>query len=444
MCKKKFMIAIINLLILLGIFYIPNQKITANASEKLTDTTIQDNQYNIQEILDNNKQQVSSVSAQKWICINDKLTYPVTPDSDEWKTLSSYEEMVSACTIPNDILQKTSTQELLKLVMDYPLLSNLYFYDTYEQGLYFLTEDFNGLRELLNREDVSAILIEYYKNYKIPTISANSENTSDEIKSITDKELNKKIVDDLEKDKTAKQLESDFKTIANIELVETLLVNNVILDNCSQKQISEIANIASDKFIIKKKSALFSGKENLIYKAAAEVNNIDILGTSDKRMRLFATANNATYVTTPKGTKVPVYTPSYGGAQWSKTITAETKKNYPKANVIQPADNRYNCHSYAWYKQSNGNIYWMQTPSAYFKDGSYKKITNKANRGANNRITWTKIPLANPIIHSGYLVSINKNGSYNIYSKWGQGPLMQHSANYSPYDGTRNYYKKTN
>ncbi len=237
-------------------------------------------------------------------------------------------------------------------------------------------------------------------------------------------------------------MQADFKIVANIELVEALLVNDIVVDRCNKKQLNEIANIASEKYIEKSNNKLFWGKENFIYKVAKEVNNIDILGITNTKNNLFASTSNTTYVTTPKGTKVPVYTSSYAGAQWSKTITAETKKEYPKATVIRPADNRYNCHSYAWYKQSTGNVYWMQTPASYYKDGSYEKITNKADRGANNRIIWSKIPLAQPIIHSGYLVGINKNGSYNIYSKWGQGPLMQHNAKYSPYDGTRYYYKK--
>lgn len=36
----------------------------------------------------------------------------------------------------------------------------------------------------------------------------------------------------------------------------------------------------------------------------------------------------------------------------------------------------YNCHSYAWYKQSPYNRYWMQDPTPYTKDGSYSRVVS--------------------------------------------------------------------
>ncbi len=106
---------IIILFFLMGIINLLNQGITAQASEKSKQIAIQSDPYNIQNLLDDDTQQIPSIASQKWITYNNKIVYPVTPNSKEWKNLSSHAEMVKACTIPDELLDKISTQELLEL-----------------------------------------------------------------------------------------------------------------------------------------------------------------------------------------------------------------------------------------------------------------------------------------------------------------------------------------
>ena len=56
----------------------------------------------------------------------------------------------------------------------------------------------------------------------------------------------------------------DFRTIANVELAEILLVNSSIYVSCDEEQKSKIVDIISDKYNDKLQSNLFTGKENLV------------------------------------------------------------------------------------------------------------------------------------------------------------------------------------
>lgn len=432
MVRKNMIVLVMVMSLIFSGTNVSGKVIGTEASEK--------NLYSISDLVNSDKEQEASTLAESWISDSQEFDYPVKPESEEWKVLDTHEKMVEVCTIPDEVIQQMSTYELLEVVMDYPLLSDLYFYNTYEQGLYALVSEFNGLRELLKRSDGISEILEYYENYKIPQNPATSEKVIEELENVNDYEFDKKLTEVIANNEESTALQTDFRTIANLELVEILLVNNSIYVSCDEKQKIKIAGIINDKYNNKLQSNLFTGKENLVYEVACEAGNTDIIYEIEKEYKNPMSIYSSTYVTTPNGSKVEVNTYSYNGSTWAKALDAETKKKYPDATLIRSSDNRYNCHSYAWYKQSSGNVYLMNNPSKYISDGSYKKITNKNNRGADNRVVWIQ---NNSYIHSGYLVSINDNGSYNIRSKWGSGPLMLHKANYSPYDAqTREYYER--
>lgn len=370
------------------------------------------------------EESVSSLSGNVKVWTDENnIKFPITPKLEKWKTYESHQEMVNACTVPQKVLEKLSTQKLISLVLDYPLLSDFYCYNSYEEGLYYLVSNFNGLRDLLKREDMVDELIEKYQTLKIPQNNYKNNNC------ITGQQ-------------SSNILDLSFKIASNIELIETIFVNDYFVEQCSNKQINKIADIVFDKIYEKKGNSLFLGKENFIYKVANEVCNSEIIENYKMKMATSVLATNGLFVTTPNGTKVPVLVQFFNGTDWAKAMDKEFSRTYPKAQILRSSDNRYNCHSYAWYKQSMGNTYWMNNPAAYVNDGSYKKVTNKDNRAANNRIRWVNYALKEPLKHSGYLKKINSDGTYTVYSKWGEGPLMSHKAKYSPYDGTREYFKR--
>lgn len=102
--------------------------------------------------------------------ITSPYQYPIIPGTQEWMQLESRPEMLDACQIPEEILDKLSTDALLQTILDYPFLSEMtLFYRTPEEcsseaGFWFITESFNGLQEFLSRRDALSSL-EKYQNF---------------------------------------------------------------------------------------------------------------------------------------------------------------------------------------------------------------------------------------------------------------------------------------
>ena len=97
----------------------------------------------------------TSLSAQTW-------DYPVKPGQKEWEQFTTHSEMVQACQIPNDVLKRISTQDLLKLCLNYPLQFDFYAYNTVDEGLRAVLSQFNGLQEFISRPDCFEVLVNNY------------------------------------------------------------------------------------------------------------------------------------------------------------------------------------------------------------------------------------------------------------------------------------------
>ena len=104
--------------------------------------------------------------------------YPVKPGTEEWKQFKSHEEKRSACQIPEELLSSLSTDDLADLCMRYPLLGDILAFDNKNSALDKLFRDFNGIRELYKRKDVSSNLNGRYTD-KIQSFSfLNGSSTS--------------------------------------------------------------------------------------------------------------------------------------------------------------------------------------------------------------------------------------------------------------------------
>lgn len=102
-----------------------------------------------------------------WITDNGEIEYPITTKDKKWKDFTSHEEMVNACTIPNELLEEMTTEELVELMMDYPLMSDLLLFDDIQAGFEVMSHDSNILGELQKREDGAEKLLTRYTEFKI-------------------------------------------------------------------------------------------------------------------------------------------------------------------------------------------------------------------------------------------------------------------------------------
>ena len=95
--------------------------------------------------------------------------YPVKPGTEEWKLFQSNEEKVRACQIPEEVISSLSTEELTDLCLQYPLIYDVFAFNSLNDGLDKLFSDFNGIRELNKRDDASILINRY--NEKLQSFS---------------------------------------------------------------------------------------------------------------------------------------------------------------------------------------------------------------------------------------------------------------------------------
>ena len=88
--------------------------------------------------------------------------YVISPETEEW---GNYEhaEKVEMLNIEEDVLNKLSTKELLEVVIEYPLFSDMFFYGNHQKGFEIVSSHFNGLEELLRREDAGKYILNKYE-----------------------------------------------------------------------------------------------------------------------------------------------------------------------------------------------------------------------------------------------------------------------------------------
>ena len=88
--------------------------------------------------------------------------YPVNPSTSEWKELKSYEEQLLAYNIPEEMVKKISTPELVKVCLAYPEWGVINAFNNRRIGLNNVMSYFNGVRELFARNDATKELIKVY------------------------------------------------------------------------------------------------------------------------------------------------------------------------------------------------------------------------------------------------------------------------------------------
>ncbi|MFD1616356.1 hypothetical protein [Gelatiniphilus marinus] len=99
-----------------------------------------------------------------------KYNYPITPESEEWKRFESTQEMYNACQIEKNELMTMKTYDLILSCLDYPLISLIYAFNDIQRGFDTISNNFNGLEELTNRDDAAKELLKMYKNIEPSSI----------------------------------------------------------------------------------------------------------------------------------------------------------------------------------------------------------------------------------------------------------------------------------
>lgn len=98
---------------------------------------------------------VDTSSTSSVYSVTEPYVYPVVPGTDEWEALDSLAEKIEACSIDENTLAAMSTPALVETVITYPLLINIYAFNSVEEGIESVSQYFDGIQVLLNRENAA-------------------------------------------------------------------------------------------------------------------------------------------------------------------------------------------------------------------------------------------------------------------------------------------------
>ena len=93
--------------------------------------------------------------------------FPVKPGTEQWAKLSSSKQMDEVCIIPDKVLINLSTKALLITCLNYPRIIDFFLANNLQSGFNLCSTRFNGLRNLLNRSDLSQVLLKSYPDIDI-------------------------------------------------------------------------------------------------------------------------------------------------------------------------------------------------------------------------------------------------------------------------------------
>lgn len=321
--------------------------------------------------------------------------YPVKPGTDEWASFTSHTEMLDACQIPESVIENMSTSALVETVLNYPLASDMIFHNDIQAGFEAVSTHFNGIQELMSREDAATELISAYKSLDLSAVS---------------------------EDWTV--LQRVHFVWEKVILLEMLLAQPDIIDKMSETQYVDLLLQIRENSAIKQQKQEFYGGPSL---------SISSLVIERVTERHFSARCTSSYVYTPQSTQVSAYYWVSGCPEWANPseVDAAALEDYPAAWWYATSTLKYNCHSYAWYQQSTSNRYWIAYPTGYMTDGSYSFKGDWPTGWSVGRKVFYNTP---GDYHSGvaawYWDGANIIG---VTSKWGSGPLMNHPYNYCPY-----------
>lgn len=280
-----------------------------------------------------------------------------------------------------------------------------------------------------------------------PVLAANNED-----KSISDTVYQYPVTPEMEEWKTFQSLD---------EMIDACQIPNDILRHMSTENLIEsvldyplaINLFAYDtpKEGIEKLSSYFNGLQELkIRDDAIELMSARVISLAQEKSlnpvkTIFANtifdmlSENAVasvsprselhYNYTPNGSRVQfIYNLTWADhgitASYADDLNDQYKATYPNATPLREENPAYNCHSYAWYSTSAGNLYWLEHngASTYMFDGSY---TQTSSPRSGDKVWYGSAD------HSAIYY-----GNSKVTSKWGALGLFRHDVNYCPYSAS--------
>ncbi len=391
-----------------------------------------------------------------WVKSDGSYGFPESLRHEKGYLIGTQDQIQAATQIPDNILKTISTEELISLILEYPLLPHLHAYQTVEEGYQAIKPNFNGFSELLSREDAFSKLIEVYDNYAIPSEkimdwdSLSQDNFVDEFnRIIRDKDYIPLVL-------------ADGAVYTSIDILE-MLIYDLVGTNKSASNMDRFTESYINKLGEKIDSAYFDDVNPamlLVYMIEAEDDNalkdcimeklsitsIEAGSQDTSSISLSAQSIPAVYnsnypITTPGGkTAYVILDPNIqmcSYSEWASLIAG-----YPSASLVSLASKTFNCHSYAWLSRQfpgaasttdmNYQNMWLNSFTPFATDSYYTEISNPT---AGCIAAWSA--------HSGIIMTPNiwysaSGPEHLMISKWASGPMVSHYMRDCPYYNSGN------
>lgn len=162
---------------------------------------------------------------------NEKATwdYPVKPGSKEWLEVSDFSKRFELLNIPEPLLKRISTEELVRSCLNYPEFRLIFTRNDLQSGYNFIRSSFNGFVELESRSDGGKELMKVYTGYKPDGFDLNS----------IDLEIG--------------------KFMSKFAYIEILMAQTKILNKLNPGDSKELMSICSQKYKVKKDRQKYYG-----------------------------------------------------------------------------------------------------------------------------------------------------------------------------------------
>lgn len=313
-----------------------------------------------------------------------------------WAKLNSLEERFKYFDLPEPTINSLSDEALFQLIVKYPLNYLILAYNDPFGAINIVYDNCNIHKGFVKREEAASLLSNYLLNHHCTaktTIPTNEYSFVD-------------------------------------ELFLEYFISSGLIDFSKEAETLKLA--------VNEKKGRYAADQSM--NSNLTLNALEMIET-----RLFPTIS--TLSTSSSTNNVTIYTPTFqeligmSGTEMSQDqisyCNSLATSSYPNATLVGPSSSLYNCHSYAWYNNSQNNAIWLNdTVNNTFQLDKYWNsygVYAPCSVSEADRIFY----LCSGGDHSAIVENSNQ-----VISKWGALPLMRHSISYCPYP-TNNlqYYK---
>ena len=378
----------------------------------------------------------------EWRKINGKYSYPVTPYDKEWKNYIMSIERYVVCQIPQKILEELTTEELFELVLDCPMVTDICLYNSIEEGVKILAQNFNGMNELLSRLDCLEIITKYYESYNIPT---KQQLDYDVLLGDTNHPDYNVIV---KNENRMRKADKDAKVMNTLNICEAIFEIATDENILSQQEEEVLTKIVLQKNKEKMGSECVEGASTEIDQEDSILNRYltKFSITSASSNKKGAAKSSGTFFQLSDNSKV-YYTISNNKEAIANSTISQFLKRYEGIKLTNGEDavtvaggggtKAYDCYNFAWLKKYDPANLWKKCVLG--RDEPYRKYKYFKSASSPSGSGW----VGSGRSHAVYVVK--KEVSYRdnhgnvkfsplVKSKWGQeGPLLQHPLTLSNY-----------